>query len=51
MSLVLLEAAAVAQWVRAFATQAKGWEFESQQRPTYVVKSGSDSSTEKRQKV
>ena len=27
-------AAAVAQWVRAFAPQAKGWMFESQPRQT-----------------
>ena len=30
MSLVLLETAAVAQWVRAFAPQSEGWMFESQ---------------------
>ena len=35
--------AAVAQWISAFALQAEGWMFESQ---TYVVKTGSDSSTD-----
>ena len=30
------QAAAVLHWVRAFATQAEGWQFESQPRPTYV---------------
>ena len=35
--------AAVAQWVRVFAPQAEGWVFESQQRQTQVVKTGSDS--------
>ena len=40
--------AAVAQWVRAMAPQAEGWVFESQPRHTYVVKTGSDSSTAKR---
>ena len=36
--------AAVGQWVSAFAPQAaEGWVFESQ---TYVVKTGSDSSTD-----
>ena len=38
------QAAAVAQWVRAFAPQAEGWEFESQPQ---LGKSGSDSSTAK----
>ena len=33
--------AAVAQWVRAFASQADGWVFESQPRQTQVVKTGS----------
>ena len=37
--------AAVAQRVRAFATQAEGWVFESHPRQTQVVKTGSDSST------
>ena len=40
-------AVAVAQWVRAFAPQAKGWMFESQPRQMQVVKTGSDSSTVK----
>ena len=38
--------AAAAQWVRAFASQAEGWVFESQPRQT--VKTDSDSSTAKR---
>ena len=42
-----LRTAAVAQWARAFASQAEGWVFESQPRQT-VVKKGSDSSTAKR---
>ena len=37
--------AAVAQWVRAFASQAEGWVFESQPRQTLVEKRGSNSST------
>ena len=41
--------AAVAQWVRVFAPQ--GWVFESQQRQTQVVKTGSDSSTAKRSAI
>ena len=41
-------AAAVAQWIRALAPQAEGWVFESRPRQTYVVKTGSDSSTDKR---
>ena len=41
----------IAQWVRAFAQQAKGWVLESQPRQTYVVKSGSDSSTAKRSAI
>ena len=41
-------AAAVAQWVRAFAPQAESWMFESQVRHTFVVKTGSDSSSAKR---
>ena len=43
--------AAVVQRVRAFASQAKGWVFESQSRQTYVVKTGSDSSTAKRSAI
>ena len=43
--------AAVAQWVRVFAPQAEGWVFESQQRQTQVVKTGSDSSTAKRSAI
>ena len=31
--------------VKAFASQAEGWVFESQLRQTKVVKTGSDSST------
>ena len=41
-------AAAVAQWVKAFTPQAEGWVFESHPRQTYVVKTGSDSSTANR---
>ena len=37
----------VAQWVKAFAQQAEGWEFESQSRQTQVVKRFGDSSTDK----
>ena len=44
----LYTAAAVAQWVRAFASQAEGWVFESKPRHTLVVKIGSDSPTPKR---
>ena len=40
--------AAVAQSVRAFASNAKGWVFESQPQQTEVVKEGRDSSTAKR---
>ena len=43
--------AAVAQWVRVFAPKAEGWVFESQQRQTQVVKTGSDSSTAKRSAI
>ena len=39
--------AAVAQWVRALAPQAKGWVFESQSRQALVVKTISDRSTAK----
>ena len=39
--------AAVAPWVRAFASQAEGWVFEPQPRQTQVVKTGSDISTAK----
>ena len=35
-------------WVRAFASHAEGWEFESQPRQTWVFKAVSDSSTAKR---
>ena len=42
--------AAVAQWVRALAPQAKGWVLESK-RQTLVVKTGSDSSTAKRSAI
>ena len=38
----------MAQSVRAFASNANGWEFESQPQQTQVVKEGSDSSTAKR---
>ena len=41
----VLICAAVAQWVRALAPQAEEWVFESQPRQSYVVKTGSDSST------
>ena len=34
--------AAVAQWARAFASQAEGWVFESQLQQTHVVKTSSD---------
>ena len=37
--------AVVAQSVRAFALQAEGWVFETQQWQTYDIKTGSDSST------
>ena len=44
-----ITAAAVAQWVRAFAPQAESWVFESRLRQTVkVVKTVSDSSTAKR---
>ena len=39
-----LDAAAVVQWVRAFAQQLEDWVFESQLRQTKVVKTSSDSS-------
>ena len=39
------------QWVRALASQAEGWVFESQPRQTYVVKTGCDSSTAKRSAI
>ena len=42
-------AAAVAQWVRVSPPQAEGWVFESHSRQTLVVKTGSDSSTAKRE--
>ena len=40
--------AAVAQSVRAFASHAECWVFESHPRQTYVVNTGIDSSTAKR---
>ena len=40
--------ATVAQWVKAFASYAESWVFESQPRQTQVVKTVSDSSTAKR---
>ena len=43
-----LWAAAVAQWVRAFAPQAEGCVFESQPQQTQVVKTGSNNATVKR---
>ena len=43
--------AAVAQLVRAFASQAEGWVFESQTRQTLVIKTGSDSSIAKRSAI
>ena len=45
--LLTMKVAAVAQLVRAFDPQAEVWVFESQQRQTYVVKTGSVSSTAK----
>ena len=44
----IYKAVAVAQSVRTFIQQAKGWVFESQVRQNEVVKTGSDSSTAKR---
>ena len=44
----ILLAVAVAQWVKAFYPQAKGWVFESQPRQTQVVETGSNSNTAKR---
>ena len=41
----------MAQWIRALTLQAEGWVFESQTRQTYVVKTGSDSSTAKRSAI
>ena len=43
--------AVVASWVRASAPHAEGWVFESQQRQTYAVKTGSDSFTAKRSAI
>ena len=43
-----MESVAMAQSVRAVATNAEGCVFESQSRHTKVVKTGSDSSTAKR---
>ena len=40
--------AEVAQSVRAFASHAEGWLFETEPRQTCVVKKSSDSSTAKR---
>ena len=37
--------AAVVQWVRALASPAKGWVFETPLRQTQAVKTGNDSST------
>ena len=48
ISLKKTTAAAMAQWVKAFAPQAEGLVFEFQPRQTLVVKTGSDSSTAKR---
>ena len=49
--IINLATAAVSQWVRTFAPQAEGWVFESKPRQTYVVKTGSDSSTSKRSAI
>ena len=38
-------AAAVAQWVRVFASQAEGWVYEFQPRQTFAIKTVSDTST------
>ena len=43
----VVKTAAVAQSVRAFASYAEGWVFESEPRHALVVKTGSDSSTTK----
>ena len=43
--------AAMAQWVRALTPHTEGWVFESQPRQTLVVKTGIDSSTDKRSAV
>ena len=40
--------AAMAQWVRAWASQAEGWVFHSQSRQTQA---GDDSSTAKRSAI
>ena len=45
LSIQFVDAAAVAQSVRAFGPQSEGLEFESQQRQTQVVKTGSDRCT------
>ena len=42
-----IDAAAVAQWVRAFAPQTEGWGFEFQPQQNLVVKTGRDSFTVK----
>ena len=49
--LKILDAAAVAQSVRAFTPQAKGWVFECQPRQTKVVETGSGSPTAKRSAI
>ena len=46
-----LSTAATVHWVRTFAPQAEGWEFESQPLDTQVVKTGSDCSTDKRSTI
>ena len=47
----LIQAATMAQWVRAFVLQGDGWVFESQARQTLVVKIGSDSFIAKRSAI
>ena len=51
MSLIYILAVVVEQWVGVFAPQAEGWVFEYHPRKTYVVKTGSDSSTAKRSAI
>ena len=41
----------VAQQVRAFASHAEVWAFESQPQQTYLVKTGSDRSNAKRSAI
>ena len=48
---VTTRAAALAQWVRAFVMQVKGWVFESHPRQTLDIKTYSDSSTAKRSAI